>query len=193
MQDFGLTIYVEPVIEPVTLAEVKNFLRITDTDDDVLLTQQIAAARRHAEKETRRQLIEATFKLWLDEFPETIYLPRPPLISVTSPIAYTDVTGAAATFTNYQVTQGREPAIIEPAYGYSWPSTLAQREAVVITYKAGYGTTAASVPAGIRMAIMGLVAHMYENREPVVTGVVATTVPLSVLTYLHSFSAGHFW
>lgn len=60
-----------PAIEPVTVEEVRYFLRI-DSDpgeDDALIGSLITAARQEAEKITRRQLITATWEMRLDEFP----------------------------------------------------------------------------------------------------------------------------
>jgi hypothetical protein len=60
-----------PQAEPVTLAEMKNFLRIgnTFTDDDQLIAGLIQAAREHAEKITGRAIAQRTFRMVLDSHP----------------------------------------------------------------------------------------------------------------------------
>jgi hypothetical protein len=48
-----------------------------------------------------------------------------------------------------------------------WPIPLPQIGAVQINYTAGYGTTAASVPEGIRHWMLMRISTLYENREEV--------------------------
>jgi uncharacterized phiE125 gp8 family phage protein len=91
----------------------------------------------------------------------------PPAATITS-IVYTNSAGTAATWsaTEYQLDATGFVGRLSPAYGYSWPSeTLRELAGITITYTAGYGATAASVPEEIRHAIMMLVGELYENRE----------------------------
>ena len=50
----SLFIEKQPTSEPVTLAEAKNFLRVTITDDDLLISSLITAAREACEAFTGR-------------------------------------------------------------------------------------------------------------------------------------------
>ena len=180
----GLVRVIDPAAEPITRAEAKSHLRVEHTNDDDLIDVLISAATGYVEEFTGRQLVEATWKLTLDEFSETIRLPRPPLISVDS-IEYVDVDGATQTLTvmtDYYVDDRSFLARIKPAYGESWPSTREVMEAVIITYTCGYarlegvgsgsgsgsgdGSESADyVPDAIKAAIKLLVADMYEHRE----------------------------
>lgn len=94
-----------------------------------------------------------------------IHLPRPPLMSVTS-IQYVDTTGETQTLdpSLYIVDASQEPGRITPAYGKMWPATRHQIAAVTVTYVAGYGADASSVPARLQQRIMNHVAYCYENR-----------------------------
>jgi len=193
----GLIQSAAPTIEPVTLAEARVHLRIDNTSDDLLIERCITAARRFCEHWTQRQFITATWKLYLREFPSgegEIVLPRPPIGSVTS-IAYIDTNGATQTLAagNYRVTAGRTPARIEPAYDCAWPGTRDVSEAVIVTYTAGYGATAASVPADLRAAILLMVTHLYEFRQPVIAGTITKAVELSVTSLLDTFRHGWTW
>lgn len=58
-----------PSGEPVTLAEAKLHLRVTETSQDALISALITAARGAAEQITRRQLMTSQFLLTLDRFP----------------------------------------------------------------------------------------------------------------------------
>ena len=66
-----------------------------------------------------------------------------------------------------------EPAHIVPAYGKCWPSTRCQPEAVKIRFICGYGDTADTVPTPLKWGLLLLIAHYYENRELVTSGILA--------------------
>ncbi len=51
---------------------------------------------------------------------------------------------------------------------------------IEIDITAGYGDAAADVPAPIRQALLLLVAHWYEHRDPVEVGAPDTLVPTSI-------------
>jgi uncharacterized phiE125 gp8 family phage protein len=159
----------EPQSEPVTLDEAKSQCRLQSGEDDALVESLIIAARRQVEKWEWRSHVTQTVTLKLDRFPcGPIYLPRPPLQSVTS-IVYVDSNGDAQTLapSAYTVDSHSEPGRIVPAYGEVWPVTQAVPNAVTVVYIAGYGG-AAQVPAETRAAIRLLVGHLHENREAVV-------------------------
>lgn len=155
-----------PAAEPLSTAEAKSHLKITHSDDDTLIDSYVKAARLWAENYMHRQLITATWALTLDEFPDVIELPYPPLASVTS-IVYTDSDGDPQTLSSsvYTVDTVSAPGRVYLAYGQSWPSVRSIRHAVTVTYTAGYGASGSSVPENIRAALRILVAHYYEARE----------------------------
>lgn len=66
---YGLKMVTPPVGEPITAAQAKLHCRVPITEEDTLVTRQIAAARGTAEMITRRRLIEQQWKLVLDDFP----------------------------------------------------------------------------------------------------------------------------
>lgn len=179
----GLTRTADPAIEPVSLGEIKDLLRIDASADDSTLTILGKAARIYVEHQQKRQHITATYTLGLDGFPAgDIVMPVPPLISVDS-ISYKDVAGDTQTWaaSNYQVeiTGLRGSISVEPTVSY--PSTEAGRKnAIVITFDAGYGTAASNVPETTRLAIMMLAAHWSENPEPVVIGTIVAELPMHI-------------
>lgn len=176
---------VGPTEEPVSLAEVKNHLRVDVSDDDTLIGGLIQAAREYIEETTHRALVTQTWTLSLENWPrgDRIVLPRPPAISVTS-VVYIDSDGDSNTFAaaNYNVDTVCEPGELVLAYGCSWPSgTLRPMSPITVIYQAGYGA-AALVPQHLKQAILLLAAHWYENRETSVTGagVLSSEVPFTV-------------
>jgi len=65
-------------------------------------------------------------------------------------------------------------------YGESWPSTtLRPHNGVCVTFIAGYGATASSVPLKVKQAMLLLIGHLYEHREAV-TDKQLTNAPLAV-------------
>lgn len=177
---YSLTLTTPATEYPLLLEEAKASLRVTTDDENSYIQSLIAAATGYVEQATARQLVSATWTLKLDYFPDVIYVPRPPLRSVSS-IQYVDASGDTQTLssTDYRVDLYSLPGRIEPAYGRSWPTTRDVNAAVTVTYIAGYGG-ASSVPEEIKLAMRLLIGHWYEHREPVVVGNIVSPIPMSV-------------
>ena len=178
---YALTQTVAPTIDPVSLAEQKAQCRVDHTDDDAYLLDLIAAATDSCEGFTGRQLIHATYTLKLDGFPanDEIELPRPPLSSVTS-ITYIDTAGTSQTVAaaDYQTDSSAYVGRIMPAYNAYWPATRDQQyNTVTVTFVAGYGATAATVPIRLRQGIKAFVGTLYEHRETIVLGTIKVEIP----------------
>lgn len=188
MNHYTVIVSVAPAIEPVSLDEMKLHLRVDHSDEDTLIAALISAAREQAEAFTNRAFIEQTLILRLNKFPEVIKLPRPPLISLTS-IAYLDGSGVSQTLSSglYRLGSSHEPARITEAYGQTWPTTYDVEDAVTVTYKAGYGTAATSVPASIKAAIKLIVEALYENRGDLSQGITIQEIPMTSRSLLHPF------
>ena len=99
-------------------------------------------------------------------FPSHDRVPRPPFSSLTT-LQYVDSNGDTqnVTASDYTVDSSAEPARIYEAYNKTWPTTQVIRNAVTVTYVAGYGSTAAAVPETFVVAIKLLAAHWFRNRE----------------------------
>lgn len=174
----------EPSLEPVTVAEVKQYLRIDGDDDDALLGVLITAARTWVETYTRRALITQTWDQRFPVFPvarRPLYLTKAPVQSVTS-ITYVDDDGATQTWatTNYTLrtfagqTAGR--AWIEVTDDTTTPSVDSNTEyPVIVRTVCGYGL-AAAMPAGLKAALYVLLADLYENRAALPSPRTQTTV-----------------
>jgi uncharacterized phiE125 gp8 family phage protein len=194
----GLLNITPPPIEPVDISEFTRYLRVTEInggDDQYLLESLLKAARQHldgADGYLSRAFITQTWDLTLDRFPygrTPILLPLCPVQSVTS-VSYLDATGASQTWTNtlYALDRISEPARLSPIYGGTYPTTQAVANAVTVRFVAGYGARGDLVPEPIRLAIMALAAHWYENREAVLVGVTdALPLPMHVDALLASY------
>jgi uncharacterized phiE125 gp8 family phage protein len=152
-----------PSTEPITLAEAKRHLRIDNTDDDDYITSLIEVARRAAEDRMERTLITTTWKLTLDQFPDAIILPMPRIQAISS-VIYNNQSNqqVALANTDWFLDADSEPGWLVPAINKAWPLTLGIN-AVAVTYTAGYGDTAASVPAPIKQWILLAMGDLYDQ------------------------------
>lgn len=172
------TIHTPPVAEPVSLDEAKQHAKVEIDDDDVLIAGYIETARLLVEMHTSLAMVSRTLDGYLDRFPRAcdrdgtaMVLPHPPLVSVEL-VEYTPSdNGAAVPLTvnvDYAIDAVNEPGRVVPMPGKSWPATGQLPNPVHLRYVAGYGG-AEDVPAGMRQAVLVLVADMYDNRSPVPT------------------------
>lgn len=180
--EWSITRTVAPKVEPIDLQEAKDHLRVDTDAEDALIKRLIAAARRRAEQFTRRALITQTWELHLDAFPgeDRFVVPKPSLRSVTS-ITYDPDDDTVQTLdpSVYRVDTDAEPGRVLLATSASWPDdTLEPGPAVTVTFEAGYGD-AGDVPEDIVQGMLFIVGHLYENREEVVIGTTATSLPMA--------------
>lgn len=165
----GLNRSVAPTSDPVTLGELKAHLRVTSSDETPLLRSLIKAATEWAEDYTWRSLLQQTWVLKLDRFPnygDPIWLPRPPLSSVTS-ITYIDTNGNSQTLSSslYDVdSTTKDLTGIWEAYDQEWPDVRDEINSVTVTYVTGYGTAIDDVPYRIRHAIKLYAAGLWCDR-----------------------------
>jgi uncharacterized phiE125 gp8 family phage protein len=150
---------IPPACEPITLAEAKLHLRVTDDDQDVIISGLISAARFACETKTRQQLMHARWKQVFDRFPMAgigtplpfaqdvqipgfaAILPHAPFVDMAS-ITYLDMSGVSQTVDPaiYTVNDAAMPAHVSPTFGNIWPIPLPQVGAVQFTYDAGYAS-----------------------------------------------------
>jgi uncharacterized phiE125 gp8 family phage protein len=177
-----------PASEPVTVAELKTHARIDLSDDDTLLGLYITSAREWVEQHLERSLIDQTFVLYLDAVPVGQYLelPFPKLDSITH-IKYYDSTDTLQTWasSNYRADTVSPVGRVTLKNGISWPSLITDRtDALQITYVAGYGSAASSVPESLKTAIKLLATHWYENREATAMGNIGKEIEFSLTSIL---------
>jgi uncharacterized phiE125 gp8 family phage protein len=169
-----------PAAEPVTLNDVKDYLRIdADSEDfDSILTGLIIAAREYCETFQNRVYITQTWEQSFDSFPDLpLKFPKAPLQSVES-IKFIDENNVESTWgaTNYIVDSDSEPGRLALSANGSWPSVnLRPINAVKIRFIAGYGE-AEAVPEKMKLAMKMLIAHWFENPEAVIVGGVGSSM-----------------
>lgn len=154
---------VAPVSDPVSLAEMKDHLRTDDHSDDVRIASMISAVTQNLDGDTGwlgRSIMPQTWELKIDFFSPRIWLPYPPLRSVTS-VRYFDENGVDLLLdaSVYRVVlNGDQPSFIEESEDRDYPITDDQPQAVTVRYVAGYDV----VPEPIRAAIKFGVEMMFD-------------------------------
>lgn len=157
-----------PVVEPVSLSELKEFLRVDggDTSQDGVLTALSMAARTWAEAFLKRRLVEQTWRVELDYFPGyyamitgqpgstpvltgpallagiryAIVLPYPPVESIVN-FQYQSANGQVTVMnpaTDFIQDLQSNPARLTPPFGQMWPVARVILNAIQIDFKVGY-------------------------------------------------------
>lgn len=158
----GLKLVTPPKSEPLTLQEVKEYLRVDGMDLDETIYGLIIAAREYCETFQNRVFVTQTWELSLDDFPHMpLKLPNAPLQSVSS-ITITSVDGAVTNFTDFVVDETSVPGRIVLKNGTSWPNVqLKEVNGVKIQFVAGYQ----EVPETVKQAMKIFIAHRFENPD----------------------------
>lgn len=155
-----------PTAEPITLEEAKNYLKIETADDNVLINALITSARQLGEKCTRRAFITQTWQAFFDSVSAEFEIPKPPLQSVES-IKVLDEEGNETTVDSsyYDVDKSENsPGRVKLKSGCCWP-THRGFASFIVEFKAGYGDAADSVPQLLKLRILQLIGHLYDNRD----------------------------
>jgi len=154
-----------PAIEPITLDEAKNHLRVDSAADNILIGNLITTARQLAEKETKRAFITQTWEMFLDTAPHIIEIPKPPLQSVVSiTVIDSDGTESPIDKDDYMVDASENsPGRVTPISGKIWPYHRGFAS-FIVEFKAGYGDAATDIDTALRQGILQLIGYLYENR-----------------------------
>jgi uncharacterized phiE125 gp8 family phage protein len=154
----------EPVLEPVTVAEARAWLRISHTSEDSLIGDLICAARQDVENQTGLSLINQQWRMTLDNWPaeDVIHLPRGPVTAILAVVVYAaNGTPALVPPADYLLDNRHEPARLM----FEKRASPGRRmNGIEIDFSAGFGATGANVPDMLNRAILLLVAHWYEFR-----------------------------
>lgn len=187
---YKLDLVTAPASEPVSVSEAKAHLRISSSNDDTYIGTLITVSRQAAELYTGRVFITQTWKMFLDEWPNSpskewwggvrvgvitdftrenkIELPLPPLQSVTHIKTYSDEDSATTlNSSNYYVSTysglSASYGSITLRNGSTWPSYTRCSDGIEIQFVAGYGN-ASDVPEQIKQGILDEIAFRYEHR-----------------------------
>ncbi len=146
-----VTTTVEPVSEPITLAQAKNYLKVDFDDDNDLITSLIASARVRLEKYAGVAMSARTLQVvaYVDEF---IELPYAPLNNITKVEYWDNGTWVEMSVGDYYILGTTYKKIYMVANN---------RMEYRFTYTCGYTT----IPQPMITALYKLIADLYDYRE----------------------------
>lgn len=157
----------------VSLEQAKAQMFVTFNDYDDLITTYIEAATAHVDGYSGilgRCLISQEWAANLTSWPAGLLpLPFPNVTGVV--VSYVDQDGAEQVVQplNYSIIKQSTGSALVFKQSFDRPSLgdSLTVEPITVLMTCGYGPDAQNVPAPIRLAIMQLVAHYYENRTAV--------------------------
>ncbi|MDP3257593.1 hypothetical protein [Bosea sp. (in: a-proteobacteria)] len=176
-----------PAEEPVSLAEARAFLRLEETAEDELLTTLITAARLMVEAASGRLLVDQSWRIVIDRWPQggVLRLPLAPVGAITAARVY-DALGIAQPVqpSALRLDTSADPPLLQVVGEV--PEIGRAQGAIEIDVMAGFGATAAAVPALLRQAVLRLAARWFEHRGDVV-GRDAEALPPEILALVAPF------
>jgi len=153
----------QPATLVVSLEEVKTWLKIDSSSEDVLLTSLIASATAECEAYAGLSFITRTRTVSLTALiGKEVLLPYGPVTALTS-IVYSDQDDGSQTIDSGDYSVDIASGLARVRVTDTWPSTNLSLSNVVITYVAGYAN-AAAVPEIIKTAVKKKIAVDYEKR-----------------------------
>lgn len=168
-----------PAAEPVTLADLKRHLEIDDAASDDFLTPLIVVARAAIERLTGQLMITQSWRISLDAVPEDglVRLPVAPVQTVSA-VRVFDGLGGSLTWPGsaYTLDLVGEPARL--LFHGSLPLPGRRLNGIEIDLVAGYGASAAAVPADLVQAVKLIAAHWYARRGDMDAGEIPADVLL---------------
>lgn len=159
----GLSLITPAAGSPVTLAEAKAVCGIEGSAHDALLALLMPAAVDHLAEWLGTPLGVAGYRLTLDGFSDAIELPKGP-VNAVSAVGYLDAASAPQVVSPavYSLDLVNTPQWVVRNSDASWPTVLDAVNVVTVDFTAGYGATIA-LPAGLKLAVLGLIKHWFEN------------------------------
>ncbi|MFG6535552.1 hypothetical protein ACGYK5_17140 [Sulfitobacter sp. 1A16787] len=181
-----------PAALPLLVADVKRGLRIDHHEENEFLAQCQAAAVAMIDGPDGIgcAMMAQTWTLALDGFPAMIRLPGDNVREVLA-LRYLgrDLEWHAIPAEDFRLVTTRDPAVLVPAPGKSWPRPVDGIGTVEIEYTLG-AEDRAQVSPSLLGALRLLTGHFYEHREALAVGVSVTELPLGVRHILDGHRRG---
>lgn len=176
-----------PAIAPaIETGIVKDYLKVPSSlnVDDGMIMGMIGAATAYFEKATGRDLINKTYKCYLDKFPSSnsiyyysgvsslcpkyndngIKIRKSKLQSITDIKYYANGVITTLPPEDYYITDLPDYSSIYLVNGKIFPEVDLRKQSVAITFIAGFGNDSCDIPVDIQNALLQMITYMYENR-----------------------------
>lgn len=172
-----------PEREPLTLAQVKDWLNVQFDDDNATLTRLLKSGRQECEKFTGLALLSQEWDVYLDEFPAdggAIKIIPSPVLEVVGVFYSASATELAAA--TYVLDSATRPTRIALADGASWPTVTKAPNTVRVRVRSGLVDTEVSpesgeIPEDINDGILLMIGANYMQRENLVVGQAVNMLP----------------
>jgi uncharacterized phiE125 gp8 family phage protein len=171
----------------LTLSEVKAHIKVDTSDDDTLITNLLIACTNSAQEYTNRFFIATTIKMIADTWQETETLLKSKVTSIVS-IQYYDVDDSLQTLSTsvYGSDLVSQPARIFLKPNQSFPQLSERKGAIEVKYVVGQAGSD-EVDDAIKQAVLLQIGNLYQNRQSVVTGTIATELPMNAKFLLDQY------
>ncbi|THV14213.1 head-tail connector protein [Rhizobium rhizophilum] len=166
-----------PLVEPLTLAEVRAHLRLDTDEEDDLLLALATVAREHLERETELVLAARDFRLCRDDWPEDgiLAIARGPVRAVTAVTVYDgDGEPQAVDLDGHLLDGQARPARL---WLRETPPPARALNGIEVEFSAGFGESGVDVPETLKRAMLLHVAAMYAVRGVVAPDAQPAVVP----------------
>lgn len=164
-----LTRTAAPAELAITLPEAKVQCRVDHDDEDVYIETLIDAVTDYLDGPSGilgRAILQQTWLLELEAWPQTVVLPIEPLISVV--VSWLDADGAETNLpgTSYDLIMNPSARpVLQMKAGTQAPQLGSQTYPVRILMTAGW-ESAGDLPASLKVAMLMLIAHWYQRNSP---------------------------
>lgn len=174
-----------PAVEPVSLDDMKLYLRLDGDAEDALVGSMISAARLTVEATLNCALVEQVWRLRVLLWPDagaviTPIWPLRRLVAVRS-------VSAAGVATDLDLDGFRIDAAIRAIIAQGRTPDMPANGHVEIDVAVGHGVLASDVPEPLRLAVRMLVANWFDNRGEAPAARGAPLLPDAVRALLAPF------
>lgn len=175
-----------PAREPITLAEVKAHLRITEPSEDAYLAALMESARRALEQQYGLALITQQVAVLLDDWPssrdahwwnglrqgplsrltrphDALVLPIRPVRALLAIDIWQDGEFREQSADGSYIQPGLTPRFY-PATALASQRPGRKADGIRLSLEVGFGDDWNAVPAAVQMALLRLVGHLYSHR-----------------------------
>lgn len=181
-QQMTPTLIEGPAQEPVSLVDMKTYLRLCDDGEDDLVASLITTARLAVESATGRLMLRQTWRLTLDHWPpgRILRVPLRPFLGLAA-ARVSDAGGTPqAVLPGYFVLDTLS-ATGRIAAGPDVPDPAIPVAGIALDVVVGHGSDPERVPMPMRQALRQLVAGWFERRGDAPS---AATLPAEVAALL---------
>ena len=148
LNDYTLT-DVTPVVEVITVAEAKQYCRVSNSVEDDLFADLITQSREAVEKAANISIIPKTAIVWFNNEAGNFELPFGPIDIETVKVYDDNQNGIELTSPTLKIIGDKYPKVAFPLYA---------------NLRAEYETGYATCPTELKVAMLDQINYGYENR-----------------------------